>query len=116
MYETLQQWIGRNLRQPGIKAFGVRLPDKTCFSHSFAPEFEEKSLDETWHNLIDVANALLLHKIPATRLRWTYGSGYLHFVIRHDGIALGLFSDPSEEASVIEGVERLLEEFMGLDA
>jgi hypothetical protein len=111
----LQQWIGEKVRQPGIRGFGLRLPDATCFSHSFAPECDEQRLNETWHSFNEVLNALRLQGIPATRLRWSYNQGFLYFAVRRDGVSLGLVAARSSERAVADAMDRLLTEFIAFE-
>jgi hypothetical protein len=111
MHEGLKQWVNENLEQPGIRAYGVRLPDHTGFSRSLVAEYGEPQLEETWHSLSEVVNALLLNRIPATHLRWTYEQGHLYFAVRADGAAIGIFTSPPAEYDAAL-VDRLLREFM----
>ena len=115
MHEALQHWIGRNLQRPEIRAFGVRLHDKSCFSHSFSPEFTAEKLDATWHSLMDTINGLTLQRVPAHRLRWTFEAGQIYFSLRTDGIALGLITSFTASEEDRAAIDSLIEEFLRLN-
>jgi hypothetical protein len=112
MHQAMQQWIGKNLPRPGIRAFGLRLPDQTCFSSSLTPEFDPRHLDDAWQSLSELANALSLQRIPALRLRWIYENGFLYFVMRPDGVALGLLTAQFREGPITRSVDQLISEFV----
>jgi hypothetical protein len=114
MKERLKKWLDENSRLPGVLACGVRFSDKSCESKSFSETLIPERLDETWQSLSDVPNFLRMHRIPVTRLRWSYDDAQVHFTCRADGICLGLLSVPRPSAAEAESVERLLAEFLGL--
>jgi hypothetical protein len=116
MKETINLWLSKNARLPGVLACGVRYPDQTVFSQTWSSGFPVQVLDNTWRAVGDTFPVFQLHRFSGNWVRWVYERAHLYTTRRRDGICLGLFTvkdplgfDPVE-------IERLLGEFHTLSS
>jgi hypothetical protein len=112
--DLIKNWLLQRRRVPGILAYGVRFPDKTALSESFAREFPAPALENVWRCLSDTYQVLGLHRIPAIRMQWSYQNGALWSSRRNDGIILGLFTAKKPTDADHQGIEQLFAEFHAL--
>jgi hypothetical protein len=114
MKETINLWLSKHARVPGVLACGVRYPDQAVFSQTWSSDFPVSVLDNTWRCAADTFPVLQLHRLSGDWVRWVYERAYFYVTRRRDGICLGIFTlkdplghDPGE-------IRRLLSEFQAL--
>ena len=114
MKELLQQWVGQRAQLPGVLACGVRFPDKTSFTQSWAADFRVQNLDRAWRCAGEAFQVLKIYFFPNEYVRWVYEKAVLHCARRDDGICLGIFTAKDTQAPDPAAVQRLLVEFRAL--
>jgi hypothetical protein len=116
MKDLVKAWIIESPRVVGVLACGVGLPDKTTLTETYSRDFPAAALDNVWRCVADACQVLLLHRLPAARMRWVYENGLLHCVRRSDGLLLGLLTRRSPVEVDAAGLEQLIESFKALRA
>jgi hypothetical protein len=114
MKELLKQWVGQHAQLPGVLACGVRFPDKTSFTQSWAADFRVQSLERAWRSSGEAFQVLKIYFFPTDYVRWVYEKAVLHCARRDDGICLGIFTAKGEQSPDPAAVQRLLVEFRAL--
>lgn len=112
MKEAFHQWLASNTLLPGVHACCVRFPDRACLTQVFGEPLTADRLDQTWNTIVEMIPALSAQRLPPTRMVWSFQQGELHFVLRPDGIALGLYTVPQSTESL--AIRQLIAEFLSL--
>lgn len=119
MKEAINQWFEQCVPFEGIQACGIRHPDQSTTSKSWASWAdgnEEAALDTALRCVADVQHMLQVNKISSGRLRWVYEHALLHCERRTDGACLGVFTLRDEQSFDRDGLERMFQEFQALRA
>jgi hypothetical protein len=103
-------WLNRISADSGLLACGVRLPQGSCVNQSFTPSFPSEKLDDVWGQLSEAVNAFRLRRIALNRLCWKYDRVHVWFVVRPDGLGLGLVFKPAVAGNRAQ-VEVILQDF-----
>ena len=111
MKETLNFWLSRNTRQPGVLAGAVRYADKSVFAQSWDPSFPAQGLELAWKSMDDTLQVMQTNRLPASRWCWTYERACIHIVRRADGICLGLVTANDPGLLPLDQLNRVFEEF-----
>jgi len=98
----------------GTQLRAVRFPDQTFVSHGAEKDFPASGLEQAWRVVNDTFQVLTAQRFPPSRLSWVCGRATLHCVQRADGAMLGVFSTRKANELDNEGLNRLLNEFLGL--
>ena len=112
MKEILQHWLAVCPLLPGVHACCVRFPDRACFTQTFGEQLKQDRLEQTWNTIAEMLPALNAQRLPPARLLWRFSDGELHFTLRPDGIALGLYTVP--HAGELPALQQLVAEFLAL--
>ncbi|HEX5223375.1 MAG TPA: hypothetical protein VFZ59_27690, partial [Verrucomicrobiae bacterium] len=112
--EQLTKWLRAATEVRGTLVRSIRFPDQTILREGAENEFSAKALELAWRVVSDTFHVLNAQRFPPDRLSWIYDRAVLHCVRRADGAMLGVFS--ARKASEVdgEGLNRLLNEFLGL--
>ncbi len=113
MKEALQAMLERGLPQPGVAAWGARLPDRTVANHCYSDWFGPAQIEQALTRLALAAESLKPHRIEAMRLCWVFEHARILFAVRPDGACLGFFLENRPGLSSA-AVESLLQEFAHL--
>ncbi len=119
MKDVINQWFEQCVPFEGIQACGIRHPDQSTTSKSWASwadGSEEAVLDSAMRTVWDVLQLLHVNKIPPARLRWVYDHALLYCERRGDGTCLSVFTLRDEQSFDREGLERMFSEFQALSA
>jgi hypothetical protein len=111
--DTLQRWLAANTLLPGVHACCIRFPDRASLAQVFGEHLKPDRLEQTWNTLSEMVPALQAQRLPPSRMAWSFEQGDLHFVLRPDGIALGLFTAP--QAGDSPALQNLITEFLTLE-
>lgn len=93
MKETLNLWLSRHARLPGVLACLLRYPDGTVFAQAWAEGFQGQSFEHVARGLADTFQVLQFNRIPAVHLRWVYQRALLYCARRADGTCLAVFTE-----------------------
>jgi hypothetical protein len=114
MNDALERFVYRCLPLQGVTACSLRLPDRTFFSRCHGGWLTPTQAEQALNRLALAADSLSQHDIQPTRLCWVFERTRIHLVLRPDAACLALFvENPSNSGPELE---RLLEEFMGMQA
>ncbi|HXJ59036.1 MAG TPA: hypothetical protein VNM37_02790 [Candidatus Dormibacteraeota bacterium] len=114
MKELVNQWFEQSTPFLGILACGVRHPDRTAISKTWADVYTEAGVEHALGCALDTYPVLQANRFPPGRLRWVYHDTHFHCERRADGTCLGVFT-PKDPAQVdFEGLERFFSEFQAL--
>jgi hypothetical protein len=116
MKNTLNLWLSKNARISGVQACGVRYPDGSVFSQSWAPNFSLSELEKAWGIIGESFQVLQLNRLPQNRLRWVYSKTLLFGARRQDNICLGVFTTSDSHGLNLDTLESILSEFEHLKA
>jgi hypothetical protein len=113
MKEEISQWFEQSAPFEGILACGVRHPDRTTVTKSWADGFSDLSIENALRCVADLFQVLPLSHLPQGRVRWVYRNALLHCERRADGICLGIFT-ANEAGCDAASLDRLFTEFQTL--
>ena len=105
---SMQEWMARNNKAPGVLGLGLYWPGKPGVVASGHASFLPEALEKAWRAVTETIGVLQLNRFPSARFRFVYANALVHCERRRDGACLGLFVQ--KNASAAE-VERLLAEF-----
>jgi hypothetical protein len=114
MKELINQWFEHSAPFQGILACGIRYPDCTTATKTWADGFAELALENALRCVVDLFQVLQFNRILPTRVRWIYQGALLYCERRPDGTCLGVFTNGNAEAVDLNGLERFLGEFQAL--
>ena len=114
MKEQIQQWFEQSAPFEGILACGVRHPDRTTVTKSWADGFADLAVENALRCVTDLFQVLPLNRVPQGRVRWVYENVLLHCERRSDGICLGVFTAREAARCDAAGLERVFAEFQSL--
>ena len=114
MKELFNQWFEQSAPFQGILACGVRHPDQTAVSKTWADGFTELAVENALRCVADLFQVLPLNRISPGRVRWVYHGAVLSCERRTDGTCLGVFTSGDVMAVDQAGLERLFTEFQAL--
>jgi hypothetical protein len=110
--EIFQCWFAVNTLLPGVHACCVRFPDRASLTQVFGEQWKQDRLDQTWNTITEMIPVLQAQRLPPARMLWSFEQGELHFILRPDGIALGLFTTP--QAGELPAIQELINGFLTL--
>jgi len=114
MKELVNQWFEQTAPFLGILACGIRHPDRSAVSKTWADGYTEAGVEQALGCVLDCYPVLQANRFPAGRLRWVFQEAHLHCERRADGTCLGVFT-PSDQTKVdFEGLNRFFSEFLAL--
>lgn len=116
MKETINLWLSKNARLPGVLACGVRYPDRTAFTQTWSSQLVVAALENAWRCAADAFQVLQLNRLTGEWVRWVYDQAYLYCTRRPDGIFLGLITSKDPLSFDPVEIQRLLAEFRTLSA
>jgi len=116
MNSEFNSWLKENTAFPGVLACGLRYPDKTTFSHSYAAEFATDKLEPAWRTAVEAFQTSKQSKQSFSRLRWVFDKALFHCAVRGDGVCLGIFTSKGTQEPSAESVDRLFAEFQAFRA
>jgi hypothetical protein len=111
--EALQALLTRGLPQPGVAAWGARLPDRAVASHCYSDWFAPQQVEQALTRLALAAESLKQHRIEPVRLCWVFEHARILLAVRGDGACLAFFVE-NRTGLPTAALERLLEEFTAL--
>ena len=114
MKELVTHWFEQTAPFQGILACGLRHPDQTAVSKTWADGFPEVAVDNAIRCAADLFQVLNMNRLAAGRVRWIYQGGILCCEPRSDGTCLGVFIPKDESMVDLDGVERFFGEFQAL--
>ena len=114
MKELVNQWFEQSSPFQGILACGLRHPDRTAISKTWADGFSEMAVENALRCVADLFQVLPLNRIQPGRVRWVYRGALLTCQRRTDGTCLGVFTSGEASAVDLAGLERLFTEFQSL--
>lgn len=114
MNNLFQNWIDQRGQLPGILACAIHLPDQNYLTHSNDPAFPADQTELVLRQMIDTTRNYPLHRIPTTRLLWTFENALFHWATRQDTATLGLFTPSDPRQYDPEMIENLIQEFLTL--
>ena len=114
MKELVNQWFEQSAPFEGILACGIRFPDQTSLSKTWADGFEESAVENALRCVGDGFQVAQLNRITPIRLRWVYSSAFLYCERRQDGTILGAFTMKNLESLDLDGLERFFAEFQSI--
>lgn len=111
MKELVNQWFEQSAPFEGILACGLRFPDQTSVSKTWADGFEGGAVENALRCVVDGFQVVQLNRINPSRLRWVYSAALLYCERRQDGTCLGVFTAKDVESVDLNALERLFGEF-----
>jgi hypothetical protein len=114
MNEQISQWFEQSAPFEGILACGIRRPDHSTMTKSWAEGYSELAMENTLRCVADLFQVLPLNRLPQGRVRWVYENALLHCERRADGTCLGIFTLREETHCDAAGLERVFAEFQAL--
>lgn len=114
MKELINQWFEQSAPFEGILACGLRFPDQTAVSKTWAEGYEENAVENALRCVVDGFQVVQLNRIMSTRLRWVYSAAFLYCERRQDGTCLGVFTSKNLESVDLVGLERFFSEFQSV--
>jgi hypothetical protein len=114
MKDKLKKWLSDKSGIRGLLGSGVYFPDQSVLSHSAAPEYSSKSMENAWRCLSETFQAFKTQEIPSKHVKWIYENATLHGSMRSDGVCLGVFTRLNQEDYDSSSVVRMIQEFQQL--
>ena len=114
MKELVNHWFEQSAPFQGILACGVRHPDRSAISKTWADGFSEMAVENALRCVVDLFQVLPLNRLPPGRVRWVYQGALLNCERRADGTCLGIFTSADTKAVDLAGLERFFTEFQAL--
>lgn len=111
MKEQINQWFEQSAPFEGILACGLRFPDQSSISKSWADGFHDSAIENALRCVSDGFQVAQFNRIVPARLRWVYAGAFLYCERRQDGTILGVFTSRSLDSIDLEGLERFFGEF-----
>src|SRR5262245_14502269 len=112
--EQLTKWLRDVPTVRGTLLRAVRFPDQTFVSNGAEKDFPASGLEQAWRVVSDTFQVLTAQRFPPSRLSCVCSRVTLHCVHRVDGVMLGVFSNRKAAEVDSEGLNRMLNEFLGL--
>ncbi|MFO1476353.1 MAG: hypothetical protein U1F98_06850 [Verrucomicrobiota bacterium] len=109
MSETVQSWLDRAAKVPGVQACGVRRADRSFGARSASGKISETQATQVVRDVAEAFYAMQQQRIPAEQLKWSFQGGVVLAVNRQAG-AIGVVVVGEETADSAE-VAKLLSEF-----
>ena len=114
MKELVNQWFEQSSPFLGILACGIRHPDRTAISKTWADAYTEAGVENALSCVLDTYPVLHANRFPHGRLRWIFQEVYFYCERRIDGTCLGVFTPRDPGQVDYEGLERFFSEFQAL--
>ena len=114
MKELVNQWFEQSAPFQGILACGVRHPDRTALSKTWADGFTEMAVENALRCAAEFFQVLQSNRILPGRIRWVYQRALLDCERREDGTCLGVFTSGNKSSVDLGGLERIFSEFQSL--
>jgi hypothetical protein len=114
MKDLVNQWFEQSVPFEGILACGVRFPDQSSVSKTWADGFEESAVENALRCVIDGFQIVQMNRINPARLRWVYSGAFLYCERRPDGTCLGVFTAKNIESISLNELERFFTEFQAV--
>ena len=114
MKDLINQWFDQSAPFEGILACGVRHPDQSAITKTWADGFSEMALENALRCMADLFHVLQLNRIPPARVRWVYAGALFHCERRADGSCLGVFTGKDSDTLDRSGLDRFFLEFQAL--
>lgn len=115
MKETLNLWLSRHARLPGVLACLLRYPDGTVFAQAWAEGFAGGSFEHVARGLADTFQVLQFNRLPAVHLRWVYQRALLYCARRPDGTCLAVFTTREGDQTDPLALQELFRGFQSAD-
>ena len=113
MKEALQALLQNGLPQPGVAAWGARLPDQSLGSQCYTDWFTPAQVEQILTRLTLAAESLRPHRVEPVRLCWTFEHARIHLALRHDGACLAFFLE-NRPGLPAAGLDELIAQFIAL--
>jgi hypothetical protein len=114
MKDLVNQWFEQSAPFQGILACGMRSPDQTTVTKTWADGFTEMAVENALRCVTDLFQVLQLNRISPGRVRWVYQGALLFCERRTDGTCLGVFTPRGGDGVDFVGLERFFGEFQAL--
>ncbi|MCI0535971.1 MAG: hypothetical protein L0Z50_12165 [Verrucomicrobiales bacterium] len=111
---SVEQWIQSVPSVSGVRACGIRFPDRTSVNRSFRDGFPDLALDNAWRCVADTLQVLRSLRCPVQRLKWVFERHWVYCAVRSDGLFLGVFTSSEPDDVDRTGLDRLLDSFLAL--
>jgi len=115
MKTLYQSWLEQRGCRPGVLVCGICLPDKTHLSRSGGDSFPLDNIEKIFQQLAEFLRSLGQSQLGATRLRWSFAHGQLHWAVRPDNVSLFLFMPGDPSTSDRSQTDLVIDEFLGLE-
>ena len=112
--ETFEEWLAEHAQGTGVLGAGLLHRDRTCYTCTYSEDYPREELDAAWMRLADTVQNLGLCRVHPYRTLWTFEHGQLQFVLRPDGVALGLLTVGYPVPPDPNWVESLVQDFLRL--
>jgi hypothetical protein len=112
MKAVFESWLSQISPEVGIIACGVRLPDGSFVTHSFSYDFPEDQWQAVWQKLDETVQTFSVRHLPVARQCWTFERHYLLWIMRQDGLALGILTTQESAEAHEQYYQSLLEAFL----
>lgn len=116
MKELFESWLSQIADDVGILACGIRFPDSTFMTQSFAFDFAADQWDAIWKQLDETVQTLRHRRLPGAWQCWQFERHYLQWITRPDGLALGLLASLETAQPHTEYIQSLIEQFIAWEA
>ena len=111
MKEALETLLANSLPQPGLAAWGARLPDHALLHHCYSDWFAPGQIEQLVTRMALAAENLRSHGIEPLRLCWRFEHARVLLALRPDAACLALFLENRPGLSTA-ALESLLEKFL----
>jgi hypothetical protein len=98
MNDLVQHWLD-NPRLSQVQACCLRLPDGQCHTQAAGTELSSEAFEEVMNRIAAILPMLIHQQLLPGRSIWKFAHGELHYVVRPDRAALGLYCKLDPEAS-----------------
>jgi hypothetical protein len=112
MKQIFESWLDQISADVGILACAVQFPDTGFITQSFAFDFSADQWDAIWKQLDETAQTLSHRQLLVTWQCWQFEQHYLQWIVRPDGLALGLLASLEAAQPHTEYIQSLLNEFL----
>jgi|SRR3954463_3313046 hypothetical protein len=94
MNDTLQNWLDNPLLS-SVHASCVRLPSGQARTQVAGADISNESFEQAMKCLAGVLPLLIDQGLMPGQVVWNFANGTLHYAVRPDGVALGLYCGPN---------------------
>lgn len=110
--DTIQSWLEKSLRLPGVTAAAVCDPEGNCVARTNSQHFDAAAVEHAIKCASDAFAVLRFQQLPCEWLHWEFEGASFFCASTRQHACLGIFAGKDAGDAHKAQIERLLDEFV----